>query len=168
MLRIGCIVLTAWTVLNLIPSAAIVVNTIFRDGHTPALYLLLTEEEVGDLEPDVLATLDSIAVFANGLNLAFCLVSLFTIWKGLYCRRVWAFWGLLAGFSLALLAGVGADYEVHTAAPMVNVISGGILGLGFAISAFGLFLPPETPRTLATPGAGHDADGDAAEMRTGR
>lgn len=139
MLLTGCIVLTVWAVLNLIPSITILVNTLFYGGHTPALYLILTKEEVGALAPHVLATLDSIAVFANGLNIAFCLVSLFTVWRGLYRRRVWAFWGLLAGFTAAVLAGVGADYEVHTAAPMVNVISGSLLGLGFAISAVGLF-----------------------------
>lgn len=139
MLKTGCLILSAWIVLNLIPSTMIVVGTLFFGGHTPALYLILTEEEVGALSPEVLATMDSIAVFANGLNLAFCLVSIFTIWWGLHRRQVWAFWGLLVGFALVLLAGVGADYEVGTAAPMVNVISGSILALGFAISAVGMF-----------------------------
>ena len=148
MLRIGCILLTAWTVLNLIPSAAIVISTLFGDGHTPALYLLLTRVEVERLSPDVLATMDSMAVFANGTNIAFCSVSLWVIWVGLYRRRAWAFWGLSTGFTVALLAGVGADYEVGTAAPMVNVISGSILALGLTISAVDLFR--HEPRDLST------------------
>ena len=140
MLKIGCAILSIWTVLNLIPSAFILVDTVFLDGHSPGFYLLLTEEEVGSLEPDVVATMDSIAVFANGLNIAFCLVSLFTIWCGLIRGQKWAFWGLLAGFTFAVLAGVGADYEVGLAAPMVNVISAGILATGFVCVAIGLFV----------------------------
>lgn len=138
-LKVGCAVLTVWTVLNLIPSAGIIVFTLFYDGHTPALYSLLNDKEADALPADVLSTLDSIAIFANGMNSAFCLLALFVIWKGLYRGSFWAFHGLLAGFLLALLAGIGADYEVHYAAPMVNVISGAILGLGLGLSAFGLF-----------------------------
>ena len=138
MLKIGCAILSIWTVLNLIPSGMIIVDTIFSGGHTPGLYLLLTEDEVSSLEPDVVATMDSIAVFANGLNIAFCLLALFTIWHGLRRRQRWAFWGLLAGFTFAVLAGVGADYEVGWAAPMVNVISAAILMVGFTCAAMGL------------------------------
>lgn len=139
MLRIGCILLTTWAALNLVLSTAIVIDTIFRGGHTPALQSILTEQEIGELSPEILATMDSIAVFANGLNVAFCLVSLFVIWEGLFRRRVWAFWGLLSGFSLALLAGIGADHEVGNVAPMVNVISGGILLLGLGFAAMDIF-----------------------------
>ena len=139
MLKIGCAILSIWTVLNLIPSGVILIDTIWGDGHTPGIYLLLTEEEVAGLEPDVVATMDSMAVFANDLNIAFCLVSLVTIWFGLIRRQKWAFWGLLAGFTFAVLAGVGADYEVGLAAPMVNVISAGILAAGLVCAAIGLF-----------------------------
>ena len=139
MLRIGCVILTAWSVLNLVPSVVIVVNTLFRGGHTPALYSILTAGEVSALSPETLATLDSIAVFANGINIAFCLVALAVIWLGLYRRQVWSFWGLLAGFTAALSAGVAADYAVGTVAPWINVISGAILGGGFMLTGLGLF-----------------------------
>ncbi len=139
MLKIGCIILTTWAILNLIPSSIIVIHTIFRGGHTPALYSILDEQEVGALSTETLASVDSIAVFANGTNIALCLLSLFVIWMGLYRRQTWAFWGLLVSFTFALLAGVGGDYEVGYQAPIVNVISGGILALGFAISAAGIF-----------------------------
>lgn len=137
--KAGCIVLTLWTTLNLIPSGIIVVSTMFFGGHTPALSLRLSEDEVEALSPDVLATLDSIAVFANCTNVAFCIVALVVIWMGLYRRHRWALWALLAGFGFALLAGVGADYEVGFAAPWVNAISAGILAIGLGLAAVGLF-----------------------------
>jgi hypothetical protein len=46
MLRIGCVVLSTWVILNLVPSMVIVINTMFLGGHTPAVYSVLTEEEV--------------------------------------------------------------------------------------------------------------------------
>lgn len=139
MLRAGCILLTIWTLLNLVPSSMIALSTLFFDGHTPALTLLLTPGDVETLSPEVLATLDSIAIFANLTNVAFCSLVLAIVWMGLHRRQRWAFWSLLAGFVLALLAGVGADYAVGFAAPWVNGISGAVLGLGLAIAAAGLF-----------------------------
>ncbi len=148
MLKIGCVILSLWTILNLVPSLLILINTIFRGGHTPALYAVLNEEQVNGLSAEVLATLDSIAVFANGTNIAFCLVSLFAIWMGLNRRQNWSFWGLLAGFTAALLAGLAADYMVGTVAPQVNAISAGILVLGFVFVVVGL-LQGRTPVATA-------------------
>ena len=144
MLRIGCVILTVWSAMNLIASVVIFVNTLFLGGHTPALYSVLTADEVGSLSSGTLATLDSIAVFANGTNIAFCLVTLPAIWLGLFRRQVWSFWGLLVGFAAALLAGVAADYAVGTVAPEINIVSGMILCAGFAFAAFGLFRNQES------------------------
>lgn len=139
MLRLGCIILTAWIVLNIVPSVFIVANTMAQTGHTPALYTLLNENDVNQLNAETLATIDSIAVYANGMNIGFCLLSLATIWMGLIRRLRWTFWALLLGFSAALLAGVGADISVGVVLPQINVISGVILSFGFALAATDLY-----------------------------
>ncbi|MEM7583177.1 MAG: hypothetical protein AAF560_07340 [Acidobacteriota bacterium] len=139
MLKIGCWILTLWSALNLAASLKIVVDTLFRGGHTPALYLLLSESDVQALATDTLSTLDSIAVFANGLNVAFCALALCLIWRGLGRHKSWSFAALLLGFSAAWLAGVAADFVVGTAAPWVNVASFAILFIGFALSGAELY-----------------------------
>lgn len=139
MLNIGCITLSIWVTLNLIASVLVVAQTMFFGGHTPALTSVLTAEEVASLGADVIATLDSIAVFANGTNTAFSLVSLLVIWLALRRKMSWAFWSLLGGFAIALLSGVSADYVVGMVAPEVNVISGIMLMTGFMFAALGLF-----------------------------
>jgi len=138
MLRIGCLVLSAWCGLNLLASGYILVDTLLLGGHTPALYLLLSAEEARALGPDALATVDSIAVFANGLNVGLCLIALGVIWFGVYRRVVWCFWTLLAGLAAALGAGIAADAAVGTIRPDVNVISGLILAVGFGFAGAGL------------------------------
>lgn len=140
MLRLGCLLLTAWTALNLAASAMILIDTLWLGGHTPALHAVLSPEAVAALEPQVLLTVDSIAVFANGMNAAFSIIALVVVWRGLHrARAKWAYWGLLAGFTAAVIAGVAADSVVGWAAPQVNVISAGILAAGFAFAGYGLF-----------------------------
>ncbi len=138
MLKAGCWVLSIWAALNLIMSLTIVVDTLFRGGHTPALYLILSEADVQALSTNALATIDSIAVFANGLNVAFCAAALGLLWCGLARKLAWSFPVLAVGFLAAWLAGVAADYVVGNAAPWVNAVSLGILLVGFALGGSGL------------------------------
>ena len=153
MLRLGCAILTLWLSLNLIPSTVIVFNTMTLRGHTPALYSILSREDVGRLDAETLATLDSIAVFANGTNIGFCTLALFVTWLGLARRKAWAFWGLLAGLCGALFAGFAADYMVGTVAPHINVISALILAFGFAFAGWELFFNrPAKTGEAAEPG----------------
>lgn len=139
MLKIGSIVLSLWAVLNLVPSFAILVNTVLLDGNSPAIYQILDDEQVRTLGTEIRSSINSVAVYANGLNVALCLLALFVIWRGLNRRVRWTFWGLLVGFATALLAGTAGDYVLGTVHPEVSMISGIILALGFACSAKGLF-----------------------------
>lgn len=131
MLKSGCIVLSLWVVVNLFASIYVVADTLLLGGHTPAITAILSVDDVSRLSSETLATIDSIAIFANGINIAFSVVSLFVIWMALIRKVRWAFWGLLGSFSVALMTGVLADYQVGSAAPEVNVISGVILLAGF-------------------------------------
>ena len=131
--------LSTWLLLNLVPSSIIVSRTLTGEGHTPALYTLLEQPEVDALDERVLATLDSIAVYANLTNVALSLLALAVVWLALVRGATWAFWTLLLGLSCSLCAGIGADAVVGFVFPDVNAVSGLILGVGFGLSAFGLF-----------------------------
>ena len=139
MLKTGTIILSIWAGLNLHPSFGILILILFQGKNAPALSVLLSEEEISGLSSDLLATVNSIAAFANGLNVAFCLLFLFAIWRGLNRKIEWVFWALLLSTVFALLAGIAGDYIVGTKFPEVNVISGLILAVGFICSAIGIF-----------------------------
>lgn len=135
MLRIGCIILTLWTVLNLVPSSWILISTVFLDGDSPAVFQILDENDLAGLTAKERTSINSVAVYANGLNAAFGVTSLFVIWKGLYRRQTWCFWCLVIGFGTALLAGVLGDFVLGTIHPEINIVSGAMLIAGLALSA---------------------------------
>ena len=143
MLRSGCLVLSLWAFLNLLPSAWILVTTSFFEGDSPAIDQILDDEEVAALSSKERTSINSVAVYANGLNAAFCGMALFVIWFGLKRRAKWAFWGLAFGFSMAWLAGTLGDYVLGLVHPEINVISALILVLGLGLSAVDLFLRKE-------------------------
>lgn len=142
MLRAGCIVLSIWLILNVIPSCTILATTLSGNGHTPAINVLLDDADVANLSAETLATIDSIAVFANGLNIAFCTLAVSAVWMGLHRRIEWVFWALTAGFTCAILAGAGADFVVGTLFPHINLISLGIVTVGLGLAATALFRKP--------------------------
>ena len=139
MLKTGSVILSIWSGLNLVPSLGILTLVVFLDKNAPALSVLLTEDEISMLSADVLATANSIAAFANGLNVAFCILFLIAVWKGLMLKIEWVFWALLVSSAFALVAGIAGDYVVGTQFPEVNIISGMILAVGFACAAKELF-----------------------------
>jgi hypothetical protein len=85
-LTLGPIVISVWAVLNLIPSAVILANTMFLDGNSLAIYQILDDEQVEALSTDVRTSINSIAVYANGLNVALSLLALFVVQRGLNKR----------------------------------------------------------------------------------
>ena len=125
--------------MNLIPSAVILANTMFLDGNSLAIYQILDDEQVEALSTDVRTSINSIAVYANGLNVALSLLALFVVQRGLNKRVPWAFWSLLVGFTTAFLAGAAGDYVLGTVHPEISIMSGAILAFGFVCSAIGLF-----------------------------
>ena len=139
MLKLGAVILSIWGGLNLLPSFGILVLILFQNKNAPALSVLLSEEEITALSADAIAAVNSIAAFANGLNVVFCLLFLIAIWKGLNRKVEWVFWALLISSFFALMAGIAGDYVVGTQFPEVNVLSGLILVVGFICSAVGIF-----------------------------
>jgi len=138
MLKSGCIILTIWSLLNFAASSVILTNTLLGRGHTPAIYLMLSEADVSQLSPKIVATIDSIAAFANGLNIAFCLLSTVVVWRGLFRGTLWCFWALMIGYTAAFGAGVAGDYMVGAFAVQVSGVSGMILAWGLGLAALGL------------------------------
>ncbi|WP_425236141.1 hypothetical protein [Ulvibacterium sp.] len=140
-LKIGSIVLSIWSSLNFFPSLYVVIGILFLGAHPPGLYAVLVAEDIQSMSPDILATVDSIGLFANLSVAALNALILIVIWKGLINRVVWVYWALLIASIFALLAGIAADYAVNFAFPEVNLVSALILAIGFIFSGIGLFKP---------------------------
>ena len=138
MLRSGCIVLSLWSLLNLIPSAVIVVSSTFWDANTPAIGQILSAEEIRSLTPSERASLNSVAVFANGLNIALALATISMIWFGIMRRQKWAFYATCLSLSCAVMAGALGDRLVGYTHPEISLISAAILMVGAVLAGFGV------------------------------
>lgn len=144
MLKLGCLLLGLWSVLNLAPSAWILYSVLGRGENAPGLTAVLTGSQIQAIEAEALAAANSIGVPANGLNVAFCLLFVVLIWKGLLRKARWVFWTMAASSLIAVLGGVGADYMVGTRNPEINLISALLLAVGFAFCASAIFRPAAT------------------------
>lgn len=140
-LKTGSIVLSIWSGLNFLPSLYVAGGILFLSQHPPGLYAILSEGDIQSMSPDMLATVDSIGLFANLSVAALNALILIAIWKGLINRVAWVYWALLVASIFALFAGVAADYAVSFAFPEVNLVSALILAIGFIFSGIGLFKP---------------------------
>ncbi|MCG8456102.1 MAG: hypothetical protein MI919_07460 [Holophagales bacterium] len=111
-------------------------------------------DEVAQLDAETLATLDSIAAFADGMSPSFTLLALAIVWPGLHRRARWAFWALLASLIGALLAGVAGDFLVGWAAPQVSRLAAVRLAASFGCAGLGLFRHPANRGPDREPGGG--------------
>lgn len=139
MLKLGSSLLGLWSVLNLVPSAWILFSVLARGENVPGLTAVLTEYQIQALGDEALAAANFIGVYANGLSVAFCLLFIIAIWKGLLRKTKWVFWALAASTLVAFLGGVGADYVVGVRFPEINLISGLLLAMGFACCGMAIF-----------------------------
>jgi len=139
MLKLGCLLLGLWSVLNLAPSSWILFAVLARGENVPGLTAALTESQIRGIEAEALAAANSIGVYANGLNVAFSMLFAALIWKALLRRKKWAFWAMAASSLVAVLGGVGADHVVGTRNPEINFVSAMLLGVGFACCASVIF-----------------------------
>jgi len=140
MLKVGCVMLSLWGFLNLIASLVVVLIPVVLTGKiAPALLESLNGSEIDSLTGQILNNANGIAVFANGVNVAFCILLLFAIWGGLYRKVKWVFWAILTSLTVIVAAGTAADYVAGLLYPEVNVISGCIIGLGLILVALTLF-----------------------------
>ncbi len=141
MLRLGCIVLTAWAVLNLIPAAYIVIATTFWDVDSPAIGQILSADEVRALADKERISINSVAVYANCLNVGLSVAMCMVIWFGLAHGLRWAYWTVCLGLGLAVIAGALGDDVLGTVHPEITLISALIFLAGVALAWCGLPRP---------------------------
>lgn len=139
MIKVGSIILTIWSTLNFLVGIGVLFYIAVFDNNAPALEMLFTENEIGNLSPSVLATTNSIAIFLNASIASFCLLSVYIIWHGLFKQQKWAFFGLLLSMSLLQIGGYLSDSLLGNNNILAMNIGLAILVIGFALSGYAIF-----------------------------
>lgn len=139
MLKTGSIILSLWSVLNLLPALYMIVHITVLGNNHPLLSTRFSEDDISAISPSLLATINGMAVYANGLVIGFCGLSLIAIWKGLNKTTMWTFWALLISSIAVVLAGFVSDYVSETNYYTASIVSALILIAGFILVTAGLF-----------------------------
>jgi len=136
-LKVGAILLSIWSGLNLCVAAGVTVGT-FLERKPPALALLLNDSEIGELDPRAIAVVNAQATLANPCIVALCALTLVVVWTSLIRGARWA-WLALFGTLLPLQAfGFVSDAFLGHRNLGANVASSGLLLLALVFSGLGL------------------------------
>ncbi len=142
MLKIGCSIISLWAVLNLLASLILVLIPVLGLGESaPALLESLSTATIKNIDPKVLSNANSIAVYANTLNIAASISILFIVWFGVYNKKKWSLAALFLILSLMLSAGFFSDYVSKHDHIFINIVSGTIIFIGLLFSILGIYKP---------------------------
>ncbi|MGC4117710.1 MAG: hypothetical protein QM765_24765 [Myxococcales bacterium] len=137
-LKVGAVLLSVWSGLNLLVAAAVTVLTL-RGAAPPALGMLMTEAEALRLDPRALAVVNAQAALANPCIVALCAIVLAVVWTSLVARARWALW-TLSGALLPLQAfGFVSDAYLGGRNFAANTVSSVVLLAGLGLCARGVF-----------------------------
>lgn len=151
MLRTGMIVLSIWSGLNLLMAAACN-GAMVLNQNSPGFRLLFGDATIQEMEPSIVAAVNSMAMLCNALVAAYCLLALFVIWIGLAKRATWAFWGLLLSMGSFQLFGFlsVAYYGGGILVLSYYIVSSAMLAVGLGYSAYALYLQDRVRNQVAS------------------
>lgn len=138
MLRVGSILLTLWSGVNLLLALGILAGLGLFGLDAPALGILFDPSEIARLDPKVLGTVNALAVFGNACAAGFCLLVLFLTWTGL-ARRSAPSLRILALATLPVQAfGFLSDSFLGNRNLVANLVSTGVLLAGLVLAGIAL------------------------------
>ncbi len=136
-LRIGAVLLSVWTGLNLLLAAAILVGLTVLHKNAPAVSILFSDAAIKSMDPKALATINALGVFGNACAAGMCLLALVITWTALAARARWAFWVLVAALAPVQALGFASDGLLGHRNLIANVVSSVILVAGLSLSDHG-------------------------------
>lgn len=93
-LKIGAILLSIWSGLNLVVGVAVTAATLMK-RNAPALSMVFSDTEIARLDEKVVGVVNAQAALANPCIVAICLLVLAIVWTSLVARMRWSFFALV-------------------------------------------------------------------------
>src|SRR4051794_12748971 len=144
MLRIGKILLSLWTGLNLALAAGILFMMLLLGRNAPCLLILFGDTQAAGMDPRALATINGLAVVFNACAASLCGLSLAVIWIALRHGSRWAFWSLAFSLGFLQAAGFASDSFFQHKDFGANVGSTVLLVAGLGCAGAGIFRKRES------------------------
>jgi hypothetical protein len=139
MLRVGKILLSLWTGLNLALALGILFMMLVMGRNAPCLLVLFGDTQAAGMDPRALATINGLAVLFNACAAAVCGLSLAVMWIALRRGWRWAFWSLTVSLGFLQAAGFASDSFFQHKDFIANVGSSMLLLAGIGFTAAGVF-----------------------------
>jgi hypothetical protein len=138
-LKVGAILLSVWSGLNLLLAVAILTGMTVFGRDPPSLGLVFTADEIERLDGKALALIDALAIFGNACAAAFCLLVLVVVWRALVGARArWALPVLALSMGGLQAFGFVSDASLGHRDLAANLVSTALLTAGLACSGWAL------------------------------
>ena len=139
MLKTGSTLLSIWSGINLLVSAAILTMVVIFKANSPLLDLVFEESEVADLSTKVIASLNALTILYNSCSVVLSVVVWFIIRKGLIVGQRWAFWTLLFGIGFVEVMAFIASAPIGNARWQLYVAMSALYAVGIGLVGYSLF-----------------------------
>ena len=133
MLKVGAVLLSVWSGLNLLVALAVTALTLA--GHPPpALRFLFDDAQAAQVDPRALAVINAQALLANPCIVALCGLTLVVVWEGVMRRVRWCWVGLCVALLPLQVFGFVSDAALGGKNMAANVVSTLVLVAGLVLS----------------------------------
>jgi hypothetical protein len=139
MLKTGSTMLSIWSVINLLVSAAILTMVVVFKANSPILDLVFEESEIASLSAKTIASLNALTILYNSCSVVLSVVVWFIIRKGLIAGQRWAFWVLLSGIGFVEVMAFIASAPIGNARWQLYAAMSVIYAVGIGLAGYSIF-----------------------------
>jgi hypothetical protein len=139
MLKIGSIVLSIWSGINIFLASLILTIVVLFNGNSPLLVMVFEKSEIAGLDARVISALNCLTILYNSCDVALSVLALFIIWSGLIKGKRRAFWLLLITIGFLEMMAFVASAGVGNARWQVNVVQSVLYVVGIGLSGYSIF-----------------------------
>jgi hypothetical protein len=139
MLKTGSTMLSIWSGINLLVSAAILTMVVVFRANSPIMDLVFEESEIANLSAKTIASLNALTILYNSCSVVLSAVVWFIIRKGLIAGQRWAFWTLLFGIGFVEAMAFIASAPIGNARWQLYAAMSAIYAVGIGLAGYSIF-----------------------------
>jgi hypothetical protein len=139
MLKRGSMVLSIWSGINFLISAAILIMVVVFKANSPLLDLVFEKSEVTVLSTKVIASLNALTILYNSCSVVLSVLVWFLIRKSLIAGQKWAFWVLLFVIGFVEVMAFIASAPIGNARWQLYVVLSVLYVVGIGLAGYAIF-----------------------------
>ena len=139
MLKAGSIVLSIWSGINFLISAAILTMVVVFKANSPLLDLVFEKSEVTGLSTKVIESLNALTILYNSCSVVLSVLVWFIIRKSLITGQVWAFWVLLFVIGFVEVMAFIASAPIGNTRWQLYVVLSVLYVVGMGLAGYSIF-----------------------------